>query len=204
METKALEKYSFFFLFTVGIMLGAGSVLAQVEKMERPVSVGESEERFIGCPSPINLNLNASTPNVFNGDFSTAMLSNYQDQLGYSGTNKFYLHTFQWKSRPCCECSSAVLTVKMKANSAGISPKSADAGNDTISVVHNGVTIPGYGGAVYSGPFPFSIGQQATKTFNLSGVALKTMCKEGPPKLRCAGRHYGAIGHATCEGLLPV
>ena len=98
----------------------------------------------IPCPKEINLTLNANTPNVVNADFTPAQLSNYQGQLNYPGNDKYYLHTFQWKNpAECCQCSSAVLTVNMQSNSAGQSPNSPDAGNDTIYVMINGVPVPG-------------------------------------------------------------
>lgn len=120
------------------------------------------------CKSPITLNLAASTPSAYQPDFSSAAWSNHVQTLGYSGVNKFYVHTFKWE-RKCGQIKSATLTVNLKANSAGASPTSSDAGNDTIAVMHNGVSVAGTSGPIYS-THPFPIGTPVTKTFNLSGA----------------------------------
>jgi hypothetical protein len=126
-----------------------------------------------GCKAPITLNLAANTPSAHQPDFSTAAWSNHVKTLGYSGVNKFYLHTFNWE-RKCGQIKSATLTVNLKANSAGASPTSSDAGNDTMAVVHNGVSVAGTSGPLYSS-HPFPAGTLVTKTFNLSAAALANM-----------------------------
>lgn len=126
------------------------------------------------CPKPIYMTLNANTPNLFQADFSPASFSAQRVGLNSTATNKFFLHTFQWKSAARnCQITSAVLTVKMKSNNGGSSAAASDAGNDTISVVVNGAGVPPFSERVYSAVnTPFSAGQAATKVWNLTGAAL--------------------------------
>ena len=128
----------------------------------RPVVVDGS------CKSPITLNLTANTPSAHQPDFAAAAWSNHVQTLNYSGINKFYVHTFKWE-RKCGQIKSATLTVNLKANSAGALPTSSDAGNDTMAVVHNGVSVPGTSGPLYFNQ-PFPVGNPVTKTFNLSAA----------------------------------
>ena len=126
----------------------------------------------IPCPAPFSITLDAKIPNVVSTDFSPAHLTNHQEALGYTGTNKIYLHTFVWKpNSKCCQVTKAVLTVKLKANQKGTSATSPDAGNDTISVIHAGAGVAPYSEKVYSS-WPFPAGQTAVKTWNLTGAAL--------------------------------
>ncbi|HEX9941917.1 MAG TPA: hypothetical protein VGG03_07875 [Thermoanaerobaculia bacterium] len=159
-------------LLAAAILLTAGSVLAQEQARE----IATTEPAAIAlpaqpCPAPINMTLTATTPNVFNGDFAAAQLAN-QVGLNYSGSDKHFLHTFQWRPQHrCCQITKAVLTVRMKANQGGQSASSADAGNDGIAVIHLGAVVPPYNERVYSN-WPFSAGQPASKTWNLTGAAL--------------------------------
>jgi len=124
------------------------------------------------CPAPFNITLDASAPNVEKTDFTAAQLANYQDKLNYGQTDKWYLHTFIWKApSKCCQVTKAILTVKMKANSGGQSVSSADAGNDSISVVKLGTAVPPYSEHVYTA-WPFNAGKTSTKIWDLTGVAL--------------------------------
>ncbi len=125
------------------------------------------------CKPPITLNLAASTPYAHQPDFSSVAWSNHVQTLGYSGINKFYLHTFKWE-RKCGQIKSATLTVNLKANSAGASATSSDAGNDTMAAMYNGVSVAGTSGPLYS-THPFPAGTLVTKTFNLSAAALANM-----------------------------
>lgn len=123
------------------------------------------------CPGPITLTLNASTPNVFTGDFPAGALAAPRAVLNDAGTNKHFLYTFQWESEhKYCQIIRAVLTVKMKANQRGTASGS-DAGNDGISVVHMGVSVPPYSEKVYTST-PFPAGAPATKTWSITGAAL--------------------------------
>jgi hypothetical protein len=97
---------------------------------------------------------------------------NYQTSLNYTGADKAYLHTFVWKhEQRCCQITSAILTVHMKANQPGQSTSSSDAGNDNISILHAGQVVQPYNERVYS-HWPFPAGQTATKTWTLNATAL--------------------------------
>jgi hypothetical protein len=175
METRNVLRNVFAPLLAAAILLAASPVFAQAQ--QRPVAA-EAEAVALPvntCPAPLNLTLNANTPNVFTGDFAAGQLSSYQTALNYPGTDKHYLHTFQWKNEHrCCQITRAVLTVKMKANQGG-SVNGSDAGNDDIVVMHLGAVVQPYSERIYTHPpvnFPFNTGQTATKTWNLTGAAL--------------------------------
>lgn len=162
-------------LLAAVILLAASPVFAQTQ--ERTVA-GEAEAVALpvnACPAPLNLTLNANTPNVFTGDFAAGQLSSYQTALNYPGADKHYLHTFQWKNEHrCCQITRAVLTVKMRANQDG-SVNGSNAGNDNIVVMHLGAAVLPYSERIYTHPpvnFPFPKGQTASKTWNLTGSAL--------------------------------
>jgi hypothetical protein len=123
------------------------------------------------CPAPFSITLDANIPFVENSDFNAVHLANYQTALGFTGKDKGYLHTFIWKPQAkCCQVTKAVLTVKLKANQSGTA-NGANAGNDTISIIHAGASVAPYSEKVYSS-WPFPAGQTAVKTWNLTGAAL--------------------------------
>jgi len=167
----------FALLLAATTLLTAGSVLAQ-GRVVNPAAVESAEVDVrppaCACPAPINLTLNANAPNVFPGDFLPGQLSTSQTALNYTGTDRHYVHTFQWKREHCnCQITDAWLTVQMQANQGGDSPTSSDAGNDNIAVMALGVVV--LNERVYVHPpvtFPFSAGQTATKTWHLTGLAL--------------------------------
>src|SRR6266403_2050464 len=124
------------------------------------------------CPRPISLTLTATTPNVVNSDFSAAQLGAPRAWLNDPAINKNFLYTFQYaKDERCCEVTSAVLTVRMKANQGGQSKASADAGNDAISIMYNAGLVLPFSQSVYSS-WAFNAGQTTTKTWTLTGAAL--------------------------------
>src|ERR1043165_4842767 len=72
------------------------------------------------CPQPVSITLNATTPNVFNGDFNGTQLGGPRAWLNDPAPNKSFLYTFQWqRDERCCEITRAVLTIKMKSNQPG-------------------------------------------------------------------------------------
>lgn len=160
-------------------LLGAAPLLAQAQ--ERAVA-GEAETlpvRPAACPAPFSVTLNANTPYVLPSDVPRGV--NYQTGLNYTQPDKAYLHTFVWKhEQRCCQITSALLTVKMKALQPGQSNTSSDAGNDNISIVHGGQVVQPYNERIYNGiNHPFPIGQMATKIWNLNAAALGTLNSTG-------------------------
>lgn len=119
-------------------------------------------------PNPVNLTLNVITPTA-QGPFTAAQWALPRAGLNNNQPNHSFLGVFEWKPKlpKCCEFT-ATLTVNMQANQGGQSTKSSDAGNDLIGV--NG--FPAAERAVYTGPRPFSAGQTATYTWNLTPAAL--------------------------------
>jgi len=161
------------------ILLTAGPILAQVQ--ERTVSTDAEAivPRAAACPAPFSVTLNANSPNALASDVPRGV--NYQTSLNYTQPDKAYIHTFVWKhEQKCCQVTSAVLTVHMKANQPGQSNTSSDAGNDNISIVHAGQTVQPYSERIYNGiNHPFPAGQAATKVWNLNATALGILSSTG-------------------------
>ena len=176
MKIKAIVQYVFSPLVAIVMLLSTSFVLAR----EAGPVVHDVVSR---CPEPLSgkiINLDVHNPYALKSDFTSAQWSNHTEILGDSRTNIHYLHTFQWKKSPnvCCHCTSAVLTVNMESNLPGRSATSSDAGNDTITIMRNGVVVLPYNEKVYSS-FPFPIHTPATKQWQITGTALKNMCKDG-------------------------
>jgi hypothetical protein len=170
----------FALLLAAAALLTAGPVLAQAQ--ERAVE-GEAQAvalpRPAACPAPFSVTLNANAPYVLPSDVPRGV--NYQTSLNYTQPDKAYLHTFVWKhEQKCCQVTSAVLTVKMKALLPGQAANSSDAGNDDISIVHAGQVVQPYNERIYNGiNRPFPAGQTATKVWNLNPTALGILNSTG-------------------------
>ncbi len=172
-----MKKIAVFALLLAAPLLTAGSVLAQGRAFN-PTAVESAEVDVkppaCACPAPINLTFNANAASVFPGDFLPGQLSASQTALNYSGTDRHYVHTFQWKrEHRNCQITDAWLTVQMQANQGGTTPTSSDAGNDNITVMALGGVVLPYNERVYTSPsvtFPFSAGQTATKTWHLNSA----------------------------------
>lgn len=131
------------------------------------------------CPKPIiALTLTATAPNVLNSDFNSAQLGAPRAWLNDSSFNKSFLYTFQWKREErCCQITRALLTVKVKANQRGLSSTSSDAGNDSITIMHSGVSVQSE--AIYYNYWPFSVGLMASKSVTLNPAALNNLNATG-------------------------
>src|SRR3954447_6997383 len=121
-------------LLAAALLLTAGPMFAQAQ--ERTVAGGAEAIALPGpaaCPAPFSVTLNANTPYVLPSDLPRG--ANYQTGLNSTEADKAYFHTFVWKhEHRCCQITSAVLTVKMKALQPGQSNTSSDAGNDNITL----------------------------------------------------------------------
>ncbi|WP_298744568.1 hypothetical protein [uncultured Brevundimonas sp.] len=153
-------------LVLVGGILIAGSVMAQDARRPAP-------PRPMPCPNPTVETLNATGTNIENADFPAAALANMQT-IGGTVANKFTGYTFRWRPPACCAITSAVLTVRLRAITAGTSNTTSDAGNDTIAVISGGASLPGQSGYIRPNA-PFAAGSQITKTFTLTGAQLATL-----------------------------
>jgi len=177
MKTKIHAQFVFSPLIVVALLLNANSLFAaEAEKTIAPLPVPLPSN----CPSPINQTFDANMPYALQSDFTSVQWNNHIEALNYTGTNKQYLHTFRWKpqSYRCCQCISAVLTVKMESNSAGLSKDDdSDAGNDHINVMRNGVLVTPYSEYIYSN-FPFPAHTPVTKQLHITGDALNNMCND--------------------------
>ncbi|HEX3555078.1 MAG TPA: hypothetical protein VIA62_17785 [Thermoanaerobaculia bacterium] len=180
MKTRNVVRILFAPLLIAAALLGAGPAFAQAQERAVPVEAeAVALARPAVCPAPFNVTLNANTPYVLPSDVPHGV--NYQTSLNYTGADKAYLHTFVWKhEQRCCQVTSAILTVHMKANLPGQS--NSDASNDDISIVHAGQVVQPYNERVYNGtgiPHPFPAGQTATKTWTLNPTALGILNSTG-------------------------
>ena len=115
----------------------------------------------------------ASGSSLVNADFPAIALGNMQP-IGGTAANKWTGYTFQWRPPACCAVTRAVLTVRLRAITAGTSNTTGDAGNDTIAVVSGGASLPGQSGHIRPNA-PFAAGSDITSTFTLTGPQLATL-----------------------------
>jgi hypothetical protein len=172
MNTKTVAQHIFLPLFAATTLLAASPLLAQdLGRPARAITPDGVATPLNICPAPLDLTLHATTPNVFTADFPAGALTNVVG-FNYSGPDKHFVYTFQWKpAHRCCQVTRAILTVNMKANQGGQSTNSSDAGNDNIALMHLGSTVLPYSARIYSS-WHFQAGQQVTKVWNLQGAAL--------------------------------
>src|SRR5436853_283917 len=132
MRNQVVVRNLFALPLAAAFLLAAGPVLAQPQ--ERTVAAEAiALPGPAACPAPFSVTLNANAPYVLPSDIPHGV--NYQTGLNYTGADKAYLHTFVWKhEQRCCQITSAVLTVKMKALLPG-QVGGSDASNDDISIV---------------------------------------------------------------------
>jgi hypothetical protein len=180
MKNQNVARRFFAPLLAAAILLAVGPISAQVQ--ERAVG-GEVQTTIVprpaACPAPFSVTLDARTPYVLTSDIGS--ITNYQTSLNYTKPDKAYLHTFVWKhEHRCCQVTSATMTVVMKAILPGAAINSPDAGNDDISIIHAGVTVPPFSDRIYNGiTRPFPAGQTATKTWTLNPAALALLNTNG-------------------------
>jgi hypothetical protein len=173
MKQLTVRRYVFSATLVAIFLLGGVSAIAQEERIQNAGEVALPIKT--GCPKPVALTLTATTPYVFNGDFSAGQLAAPRAWLNDPLPNKSFLYTFQWRTEEkCCEVTKAILTVKLQANQPGQSKTSSDAGNDGIAIMHLGSTVPPFSQPVYSS-WSFNTGQTVTKTWNLTGAALNNL-----------------------------
>ncbi len=144
-------------------------------------SVGQAQTAS-PCPSPSSFTLTApSMPTIYPGDFTQLTAAQISNRAGLNdhSHNKFFLCTFKWDKRKCCEITKAVLTVKMYSNQNGTGHTSSDAGNDRIGLVHNGVGI-GLPASTWVYPATsFPINTPSTISWNITGPALTQLKADG-------------------------
>jgi len=174
-------------LLAAVILLTAGAIFAQAEK--RTATGGGIPDIVppATCPQTSSVTLDANTPYVLASDIGS--IHNYTTQLNW-GLNlhpphptgdKGYLHTFVWKrGHRCCQVVSGVMKVQLTALQVGTNPTSSqDAGNDNISIIHQGLPIPPYNERIYNNLPPFQAGQTVTKPWTLNPAALHLLNTTG-------------------------
>lgn len=152
MQRQTLRRYLPYTLLVASFMLAAVPVTPQERKTPGEVvaiPIGQNS-----CPQPVSVTLTAATPYVENADFNATQLGVPRAWLNDPAPNKAFLYTFRWtQDQKCCEITRAVLTVKMKSNQIGQSPKDSWAGNDGIAIMHAQSVVLPYSQPVY-GSFP--------------------------------------------------
>jgi hypothetical protein len=185
MRNQTVASKIFAPLLAAVILLTAGSVFAQEKK--RTVGGGGIPDivRPATCPATSSVTLDATTGYVLTSDIGS--IHNYTTQLNWGlhlnhpTGDKGYLHTFVWKhGHRCCQVVSGVMKVQMTALQAGTNPTSSqDAGNDNISIIHQGLPIPPYNERIYTNLPPFQAGQTVTKSWTLNPAALHLLNTTG-------------------------
>jgi hypothetical protein len=185
MRNQTVASKIFAPLLAAVILLTAGSVFAQEKK--RAVGGGGIPDivRPATCPQTSSVTLDATTGYVLTSDIGS--IHNYTTQLNWGlhlnhpTGDKGYLHTFVWKhGHRCCQVVSGVMKVQMTALQAGTNPTSSqDAGNDNISIIHQGLPIPPYNERIYTNLPPFQAGQTVTKSWTLNPAALHLLNTTG-------------------------
>jgi hypothetical protein len=185
MRNQTVASKIFAPLLAAVILLTAGSVFAQEKK--RTVGGGGIPDivRPATCPQTSSVTLDATTGYVLTSDIGS--IHNYTTQLNWGlhlnhpTGDKGYLHTFVWKhGHRCCQVVSGVMKVQMTALQAGTNPTSSqDAGNDNISIIHQGLPIPPYNERIYTNLPPFQAGQTVTKSWTLNPAALHLLNTTG-------------------------
>lgn len=175
MQSKTQKRYLAYLLLLAVFALSAASASSQ-ERKALPNTEGPISNT--ACPKTIALTLTANPPNVVPGDFSPAQLA-AQVGFNYTGPDKHVLYTFAWKTEyRCCQITRAVLTVKGKSNQGGQSYTSPNAGNDSIAIMHSGVSVQSQ--PIYSqSQFPFSAGTPFTTQVILNSAALNNLSISG-------------------------
>ena len=180
MHSKTLKRYLAYSLLVASLILPTTSVKPQ----QRKVSPNELPPIIKpDCPSPIvPFTLTAPQLMSFDAtDFSQAQLNApHMTGLGDPSSDEYFLHTFVWKrEKRCCQITKARLTVNMKANSTCQSHTGHDAGNDSIVIMYNTLTVPNYVDYIYSGSGSCNAGQTATYTRDLNATALANINQSG-------------------------
>jgi len=168
-----------FAALTLSLLAGLALTAAPVRPQEQERKIAPQEVPAIvkgECPSPVAVTLTATTPNVFNADFTPGQLAAPRAWLNDPSYDKHFLYTFVFRREErCCQISKAVLTVKMKANLPG-SPGGANAINDSISIVHLGSAVPPFSQVVFTPPpTTFPVGHPSVKQWTLTGAALANL-----------------------------
>ncbi|MDO8380309.1 MAG: hypothetical protein V4597_20910 [Pseudomonadota bacterium] len=155
-------KRTIFMTALIGCLLSAGMAL------------GQEAGRPMLCPKPSYETIDMSTPTPINSEFRPDMLAIARAGVNDTAPNKFFLHTFQWKSPQCCQILGATLTITLRANQPGTSATASDSGNDSMGVMGNQVAFPGLNGPVYTS-FPVAMNQPTTRTYVMTPAALAAM-----------------------------
>jgi len=167
-----MQTHSISPLIAAGLFVGACVLSGAALAVE--IKVGEPNREVL-CPHPATLQLTATaTQSISAVDFPNALPAGQGVRvLNVAGTDQFFRYTFNWtvSDKLCCEISKGKLTVKFNWNNGG---------NDTVGIVHNGVSVPQQGGYIWGasgtstgtvaytgGPLP-----QKTVVIDLSAASL--------------------------------
>lgn len=176
MKIQTARRYVLGAALAATFLLGPAFAIAQERRIQGGAELAIPVKA--ACPRAFTTTLNATTPYVFAGDFTPAMLAAPRSFLNDPSPNKSFLYTFRWASdQRCCEITSAVLTVRVKALQAAQTISDPTSGNDGIAIMHGGSSVVNFNQHVYTAPYapPFNAGHTAVKTWPLSGQALNNL-----------------------------
>lgn len=160
----------------------------------QPLEGGAAPGR-VPCPHPILQTLTSTGAPQGGPDFPAAWTGHYASGLNDMRPNRIFAYTFDAKwpapERACCELVSAVLTLVVKCH--GDIPI-----NDAWGILHNGVGIPGAGGAI--GWANGCMGQTKTITWAATPAVLAQINAEATdPHLSFAVEDDTAVVSATLQ-----
>jgi hypothetical protein len=134
-----------------GLFLGVSFLSGAVSAQE--IKIGDPNREVL-CPHPATLQLQATaTPSVNVQDFPNPLPTGQGiGVLNQAAINHIFRYTFNWKvpEKMCCQITKGRLVVKLKWNGPA-GPSSA--GNDSISIVHGGASVPNQGGYIWGPNF---------------------------------------------------
>lgn len=122
------------------------------------------------CPDPQYQTIAPASADPVQSQFTPLVWGIARANLNEQMPNKQFLHTFQWKDDGCCQVMGATVTIRMKSIQPSSTRTSADSGNDSYSLWHNGVGMVGVGGFIW--PLGTPAGTVATRTMVLTPAML--------------------------------
>lgn len=131
---------------------------------------GPARPAPVPCPDPQYQTIATDNAAPQQNQFSPAVWAVPHANRNDPTPNRMFLHTFQWKDEKCCEVMRATLTVRVRSLSGATSRTASDAGNDSMSLWHNGAALAGAGGFIW--PLGTPAGTVSTRTIVLTPAML--------------------------------
>lgn len=127
----------------------------------------------IPCPNEDWQSIAPAAASARQNQFTPAVWALPRAVLNDTVQNRMFLHTFDWKDDGCCQVMQATVTVRLRALTGASSRTASDAGNDTISLWHNGTQLAASGGYIW--PLGTTAGTVTTRTIPLTPAMLASI-----------------------------